>query len=291
MDILLSFIVGFFWLKIFFLLRLTRTFGPMIKIIMAMVVEMITFICIWSLQLLFFACVGTLLFGELDAYKNFVDAFIMLLETSLGQWDLTIYDHLLLGKYIGIIFHVIVLMMNLVMLLNLIIAILANIYKVYEPKSLALYYGGIIASIPMYKYNKEFGALICGQPPFNAMIFPFVPGYFFMRCQENLIKYSQMLMHLLFAPIAFSCFVIFLVFNALLIPIAYLVSIMFKFNILFKDMQRSSLDVILEIIFFLIFGIPMLTISYFIDAFWFTRHLYLENNDKLSNYKRPQMDI
>jgi hypothetical protein len=53
-------------------------------------------------------------------------------------------------------------MMNLVMLLNLIIAILSNVYTVYEPKSVALYYNGIIDAIPMYKYDKEFGSLVCG---------------------------------------------------------------------------------------------------------------------------------
>jgi hypothetical protein len=47
LDILLSFIVGSFWLKVFFNLRLTRTFGPMIKIILVIVGEMLTFIAIW----------------------------------------------------------------------------------------------------------------------------------------------------------------------------------------------------------------------------------------------------
>lgn len=36
-DFLLALTVGFFWLKVLFLLRLTRTFGPLIKIIFAMV--------------------------------------------------------------------------------------------------------------------------------------------------------------------------------------------------------------------------------------------------------------
>lgn len=62
-DILLAAIIGFFWLKIFFLLRLTRTFGPMIKIIQAIIVDILIFAIIWSIQLLFFTCVGILLFG------------------------------------------------------------------------------------------------------------------------------------------------------------------------------------------------------------------------------------
>jgi hypothetical protein len=68
MDILLGCVTGLFWLKIFFLMRLTRTFGPMIKIIMSMVTDLATFAVIWSIQLFLFACVGVLLFGELKEY-------------------------------------------------------------------------------------------------------------------------------------------------------------------------------------------------------------------------------
>lgn len=83
-DILLSFVVGLFWLKVLFFFRLTRTFGPMIKIIAAMIKEMAIFCVIWFTQLCFLTCVSTLLFGDLPVYQSFFDAFIMLLETALG---------------------------------------------------------------------------------------------------------------------------------------------------------------------------------------------------------------
>lgn len=57
----------------------------------------------------------------------------MLFETAIGDWDLTMYENLALGKYVGIFFHITVLLMNLVLLLNLIIAILSNTYMVFEP--------------------------------------------------------------------------------------------------------------------------------------------------------------
>lgn len=86
----------------------------------------------------------------------------MLFETAIGEWDLTMYDDLGIGRYIGVMFHVIVLMMNLVLMLNLIIAILSNTYMIFQPQSLALYYDGVIEAIPMYKYSKEYGAMVCG---------------------------------------------------------------------------------------------------------------------------------
>jgi hypothetical protein len=47
----------------------------------------------------------------------------------LGIWDLTIYDNFFLGKYIGQIFHLIVILINMVLLVNLVIAILTDTYQ------------------------------------------------------------------------------------------------------------------------------------------------------------------
>ena len=64
-DILLAFVSGMFWLKVLFMLRLTRTFGPMIKIIISMIKDIASFCIIWGVQLFFFTCIGVLMFGEL----------------------------------------------------------------------------------------------------------------------------------------------------------------------------------------------------------------------------------
>lgn len=47
-DILLAFVAGMFWIKVFFLLKLTRTFGPMVKIILSMIVDIMKFCIIWA---------------------------------------------------------------------------------------------------------------------------------------------------------------------------------------------------------------------------------------------------
>jgi hypothetical protein len=61
-DILLAFVGGLFWLKIMMLLRLTRTFGPIIKIISSMLETLVIFLILWLIIIMFFACMGMLLF-------------------------------------------------------------------------------------------------------------------------------------------------------------------------------------------------------------------------------------
>ena len=54
---------------------------------------------------------------------------ILLFQSSLGIWDLTIYDNFFLGKYVGQFFHLIVILINMVLLVNLVIAILSDTYQ------------------------------------------------------------------------------------------------------------------------------------------------------------------
>jgi len=70
-DFLLACTAAFFWLKVFSLLRLTRTFGPLIKIIMSMLYQIMVFCILWGIQLLLFTCIGVLVFGELDEFEDF----------------------------------------------------------------------------------------------------------------------------------------------------------------------------------------------------------------------------
>lgn len=59
------------WLKLFLKLRLTRTFGPMFKMLLNMSIDILPFLGIWALILLMFASVGLLIFGQLEAFTSF----------------------------------------------------------------------------------------------------------------------------------------------------------------------------------------------------------------------------
>ena len=66
-----------------------------------MLKELGTFLVLWIIQLFIFACIGELVFGSLTQYHDFFDVLILLFQSSLGIWDLTIYDNFFMGKYIG----------------------------------------------------------------------------------------------------------------------------------------------------------------------------------------------
>ena len=102
-------------------------------------------------------------------------------ESALGSWSTKPYCEPTsfsnepdewLCKF-GISFMVLFLLINLVLFLNLVIALLSSTYAYYEDKQLGLYYEVIVALFPTMEFDEKFGAVVCAQPPFNLMILPF----------------------------------------------------------------------------------------------------------------------
>ena len=74
---------------------------------------------------------------------------------------------------IGVVFQCFFLLVNTVLMLNFVIAILTSTFEYYDNKQLGLYYEVIVGIIPSMEYDEKYGSLICAQPPFNLLIFPF----------------------------------------------------------------------------------------------------------------------
>ena len=100
-EVLVAVIASTFWLRMFLMLKLTKTFGPLIRIIYAMMREMMIFLVLWGIQLFIFTCAGILIFSDVKEYDGFVNVMIMFFQSALGIWDFSIYDHFVLGAKFG----------------------------------------------------------------------------------------------------------------------------------------------------------------------------------------------
>ena len=72
----------------------------------------------------------------------------------------------------GLVFTIIFNSANLILLLNLIIAILSTTYEFFEDKKTGLFYEIIVGKFPTMEYDERYGASACATPPLNIMIFP-----------------------------------------------------------------------------------------------------------------------
>ncbi|CDW90047.1 wd-40 repeat protein [Stylonychia lemnae] len=287
-DILLAFHTGLLWLRVILLLKLTRSFGPLIKIVECMLVDIGQFAVIWLVNLVFFSCMGMLLFGEIEVYDQFQDTIIMFIQSALGSWDMTIYDNLLIGPYFGKVYHIIFLVFNMVLLLNLMIAILSTTFSILQEKKLALYYDGIIEAIPQYKFDKTYGSMICAFPPINLIIFPFNLISILTKDKIFLRKLDHLLMNIAYVPVLLIILIFFIAGNAFCLPFSYLYTLYKKFKQIFIDTKNKPVQ-ILRFLEFLLFGLVYLGISQIFDIYVYFKHCYSNNYEKLQPFVRPRI--
>lgn len=154
LDLLLAVVVALYWIKIILLFQVTKTFGPIIKIIALMTKDLAQFLVLWSVILLVFTSVACILFGDITTttamekegqtgFDNFVFVAVMYFESALGNWDMSVYSASKEGAF-AIYFHCLFLTLNMILLLNFVIAILSSTFASYEDKGLGLYYEAVI---------------------------------------------------------------------------------------------------------------------------------------------------
>ena len=125
---------------------------------------------------------------------------------------------------IGVIFMWIYLVVNIVTILNLVIAILSRVYSEYSRYSRGIFYDTIVQMIAKYKYDKQYGALVRSYGPLNIVSLALCPVYFLLSiCSKKVLsKFNQAVLLVYYLPFAICVTVSFVIWNILLLPVAYL---------------------------------------------------------------------
>ena len=281
----LAVLITAMWGRFILMLTLTRTFGPMLRIIIVMITDVLKFMFIWIILVFLFTSVASLVFGSLDSYSKFIDVCFTILGTSAGNYDLTVFKDLTNESFVrpGQLFLVIVIIVNAIIMINFIIAILADTYSKYMKSALGLYYDGVIQRIPLYEDDNRYGGLIIGSPPFNVAAIVLVPFYFCIEDERRLISINEKFNKAIYAPIALLSAIFFAVINILLMPLAYIVAMFTKITLLRSLSQKqkqssvkpskkskkikekvvanpskSANEVCKDLIVFILFGLPFL---------------------------------
>ena len=144
------------------------------------------------------------------------------------------------GKITGQVYTGIVLLINTVILLNFVIAIMADTYSKLSSQSLGIYYDGIIARIPVYEYDPRYGALIVTTPPFSFLSIVLVPLFLATKDEKVLTKWNLLHTKVSYSPMALMLTVLFMALNLVLLPFAYLVAIYKKLKLILGRKKLSK---------------------------------------------------
>jgi hypothetical protein len=149
----------------------------------------------------------------------------------LGTWAIKIYDELSFDKAFGQSFHLISVIINMILMLNMVIAIFSETYARLAPQRRGLYYDGLIASMPAMKYEKRWGILILIPAPFN--IFGLVCLFTFLCIEKKsprLKSINEWFVKVAYSPLALLFLIIFMSCNFVISPLAYFKVLFFKID-------------------------------------------------------------
>ena len=173
----IGFILVFQFTRVFFILAATRTFGPMVYIILSMIVKVSIFAVIELGVLLIFFCFGRLCFYMLPQFDSEIHAFSTLISISLGNFDLTIFDDpsIFFSKFYGYGYTILFIWISTITLLNFLIAILTHVYDHKSLIEVGLYLQNIIKVRKVLESNPKYSSIVSMVPPLNIITFIFTP--------------------------------------------------------------------------------------------------------------------
>ena len=89
------------WGRFLLMLQLTKSFGPMLRIILNMVGEVLRFLLVWTVVLVTLTSVSSLIFGEVNAYSDGVQVLFKMFGTGVASFNMTEFEDLSLGAAVG----------------------------------------------------------------------------------------------------------------------------------------------------------------------------------------------
>ena len=151
-QFIISALVMFTWTKFLLMFRVTKAFGPLFKMIYQMTVELGKFLVFWFIMILIFACVSMMIFSHNETFHDLWTSFLYYLSAALGGYDFSVYtveveaeaskvakENAKSLEEFGILFLIVYLFVNLIIMLNMVIAILAEVFSLFNEQQVGLY--------------------------------------------------------------------------------------------------------------------------------------------------------
>jgi hypothetical protein len=135
--------------------------------------------------------------------------------------------------YAGYIYLGVFLIFNGVIVINLVVAILSNIFSNFAAYGRGLYNDMLIRLVPIFKYHKSYGSMACAYPPMSILMFAISPFFYLLNESSSTLKIlNKALCILYYIPVGIAATIIFFLLSLLCIPYAYICALVKKYKII-----------------------------------------------------------
>ena len=158
-------------------------------------------------------------------------------------------------------------------LINLIVAILANTYNIFDQRSTGLYLSKILMSRDELNYDINFGSFLCALPPLNLVQLPFLPvALSFRDNDEKLIKLNEYVMLIQYVMFMLIFQTLFTLVSIILIPFAWIVGTIDKARSI-KPTDTTK-DIVRNLVAFAVLRPLILVLDIFADVYYFWQVMF-----------------
>lgn len=253
----------------------------MIKIVQKMFSDFGNFFILYVILVIMFAIIGNVNFVQvMIQYEGMFESCLTVLDASIGNYQFSQFDTLADDlQTFGDLFTASIVITFNILILNLIIAILSNTYNQFDTKSTGLYLSKILNARDEMTANENYGAFLLTMSPLNLVVLPFVPIALFKKPSVRMNSFITLLQYLIFI---FAILIVFLVGNILLIPFAFLQSLLIKFRKFMKaNTLKKQISTLAFFFMYLVLGMPGLAINMLADLYYFGVNNFRSNLKKI----------
>lgn len=169
-------------------LMMYEQYGSIISTTLFIFSDVAVFLVICYLVILSFSMVALFIFSEVAVLDTLPKASIYFFNASMGNYNLNVFDIYEEGdsprvflKWFGVGFVVLFIFLNLIILINVLIAMMTDTYALMSSQRKGLFNYGVIRAVPAYKLNKCYGGLLINIFPFSVITFFFMPFYIVIK--------------------------------------------------------------------------------------------------------------
>ena len=206
------------WAKFLSVLAVSMRFGPFLRMLYLMFIEILGFSVIYICVQICFAAIFTSLFStSIASYKSFSHSSRTLYSAALGAFSFV--DFAGSNEAMGSVLLGLFLVIANVVLLNLLVALLTNVYLKVTQKVEATQRAVLVSYYNRWFWDENYGLLIFVPTPFNIFVLLLSS---LLAFSKKSYYYNQVLLKVFYGLFAFVQFIGFFVASLAMLPLCYL---------------------------------------------------------------------
>ena len=176
----------------------------MYEVVRLLLGELLTFLFFYISVLFLYAIIGVIVFRDMQEFDSIQSALFTLFRASLGDYDLTILNQAV-KHYLGAIYFNSFVIVNIILLVNLIVAQLANGYKRVNKDRNVHWLLQTLSVREVSEADDKYSAVI--SAPFPISVLNLIIGSIVLAAKSATL--NRRVLHLYFLPVlcgSLTCF-------------------------------------------------------------------------------------